>query len=51
MLAQHQLGIAPAHCARIRWPNDVLMLVRRLRRRPNIKTAMGERVVCAEYPT
>ena len=29
------------------WPNVVLMLARRLRRRPNIKTTLDERLVFA----
>ena len=31
-----------------RWLNVVLMLARRLRRRPNIKTTLGQRLVFAE---
>ena len=31
------------------WPNVVLMLTRRLRRRPNIKTTLGQCLVLAGY--
>ena len=34
-----------------RWLNVVLMLARRLRRRPNIKTTLGQRLVFAGFAT
>ena len=53
-MSQHlaRIGWTSRDCSRIpantrHWPNVVLMLAHRLRRRPNIKTALGKRLVFA----